>query len=170
MTTTATVPTFESLYETYYRRIYQHALRLVRHVQDAEDVTQDTFVKVYQALPSFDPTGGSITGWLYRIATRTALDHLRKARPGRVCSLDALLIEPADVEASDPQTRYNGTTEQAMTALRRLQPHYRNTLILHGMGFTLVELAAYFGKTERTVYGWLAEARQALSNQQEQCA
>ena len=170
-TTTTTLPTFESLYETYYPRIYQHALRLVRNVHDAEDVTQDTFVKAFISLPSFDPSRGSVVTWLYTIATHAAYDYKRRSQVrASTYSLDDLMYEVADEEQADPQTRYNGSTEQAVTALKYMQPHYREALLMRGAGYSLDELAAHFGKTERTIRGWLTEARHMLTDEQEECA
>jgi RNA polymerase sigma-70 factor (ECF subfamily) len=172
--TEITIPTFESLYQTYYTPIYQRVLRIVRNPHDAEDVTQETFLKVLEALPTFDSSrgSGSVVGWLYTIAVRTAIDATRRRQVrGSTCSLDALAYEPADRAHTDPQTRYTSTIEQAMTALQRLQPHYREVLLLQGAGYSLKELAAHFDKAERTIRAWLTEARQqCLSQETEACA
>lgn len=170
MTTVPTVPTFETLYEAHYARIYQRVLSLVRNVQDAEDVTQDAFCKALAALPRFDPSRGSVGGWLYRIATNAARDHLRKRRAGPLLSsLDDLANELADHEQSDPQTRYV-TVEQAATRMRRLQSHYRETLTLRGLGYSIQEIAARLDRSERTVQDWLTEAHHVLSLLSEDCA
>ncbi len=81
---------YRFLVERYQRKIYNLALRLVRQVEDAEDVLQETFLSAYRALPKFK--GDSAFGtWLYRIATNFALMKLRGKKPVFV-SLD----EPRD--------------------------------------------------------------------------
>src|SRR5215469_11368110 len=139
MMTKTTIPTFESLYQTYYTSIYQRVLRIVRNPHDAEDVTQETFLKALEALPSFDPSrgSGSVVGWLFTIAVHTAIDATRRRQArGSTCSLDGLAYEPADSAYTDPQTRYSSPIEEAMTALQRLQPHYREALLLRGAGYS----------------------------------
>ncbi len=72
-TTTPAISTFDSLYESYRGKVYRVILRLVQNPSDAEDLTQETFLKVQSSLPHVKRTE-SVTSWLYRIATNTALD------------------------------------------------------------------------------------------------
>jgi RNA polymerase sigma-70 factor (ECF subfamily) len=163
--------TIEQLYETYYTPLYQRVLRIVRNTADAEDVTQDTFLKAMMALPTFDPSRGSMVGWLYTIAVRTAINHTRRAHVRTsACSLDALYVEPPDQAQSDPQMRYDDATKRDLAVLQQLPPRYREVLYLHGAGYSLKELAAHFGRSTRTMRTWLAEARVALHEQREVCA
>jgi RNA polymerase sigma-70 factor, ECF subfamily len=92
---------FECLFRQFQSEVYGWIVRLVRDPAAAEDLTIDTFWKIYRARGRFDP-GRSFGAWARRIATNTALNHLAKTRveTGVVASLDG---EPT--EACDPGER-----------------------------------------------------------------
>ncbi|HEX2493001.1 MAG TPA: sigma-70 family RNA polymerase sigma factor, partial [Steroidobacter sp.] len=72
------VRAFEALVVKYQRRVARHVARFIKSADDVEDVVQDVFVRVYRGLTSF--RGDSqFYSWLYRIASNTALNHLRRA-------------------------------------------------------------------------------------------
>lgn len=81
-----------TLMARYQNRIYRYLLRLVRQPADAEDLFQQTWIRVAEKIRSFD-TSRSFDAWLFTLARNLAFDHLRRMRPS---SLD----EPADPEAS----------------------------------------------------------------------
>jgi RNA polymerase sigma-70 factor (ECF subfamily) len=83
---------FARLVEAYSGVIYRLAIKMLENSQDAEDVLQDTFIKAYRALPSFDGRS-SLSTWLYRIATNEALMLLRRRKHVSI-SLD----DPSDGE------------------------------------------------------------------------
>jgi RNA polymerase sigma-70 factor (ECF subfamily) len=68
---------FALLLDKYQERIYWHVFRIVNRHEDADDVSQNTFIKVWTALPSFRADSALYT-WIFRIATNEALSHLRK--------------------------------------------------------------------------------------------
>ena len=70
---------FEQLFRDYRQRILNYVYRLVGDGALAEDLTQQAFVKAYQALPRM-PADANRRSWLYRIATNTCYDHLRRKR------------------------------------------------------------------------------------------
>lgn len=82
-----------TLYVRYRRKILNYAYRFVGDREMAEELTQETFVKVVEHLPRYRPTG-SVAGWIYRIAHTTALHTLRDRRTHRAVSLD----EPVALE------------------------------------------------------------------------
>ena len=69
------IPTFEEIFSRYNTQIYNYLLGMVGNPEQAQDLTQDTFVKAYRALPRVKEL--ILPAWLYRIATNTALDALR---------------------------------------------------------------------------------------------
>jgi RNA polymerase sigma-70 factor, ECF subfamily len=77
---------FGSLVRRYQTRVHAHVTRMIGHREDALDLTQEVFLKVFQALPRFNPEYKFST-WLFRIAGNAAIDHLRKRRP-KVVPLD----------------------------------------------------------------------------------
>lgn len=78
---------FESLVRRHQRPVVNHLYRQIGHRESALDLAQEVFLKVYLALASFDPAY-RFTTWLYRIASNSAIDHLRKRRPP-TCPLPA---------------------------------------------------------------------------------
>jgi RNA polymerase sigma-70 factor (ECF subfamily) len=71
---------YARLVDTYYQLIYRLALKMLGNPQDAEDILQETFIKVYKNLNKFDGRS-SLSTWIYRIATNEALMFLRKKNP-----------------------------------------------------------------------------------------
>src|SRR5450755_495559 len=109
---------FEQIYDEYKTPIYNYVYHLVGDRELANDLTQDTFLKAFRALPKMGATL-KLSPWLYRIATNTAYDALRRRKLMRWCPLQDLDHEPADLESADPQALY-GTTECVRAALRRM--------------------------------------------------
>ena len=70
-------PAFRSLIEQYKHMVYTLALRIVKNDEDAEEVAQDTFLKVYQSIGSFKGDS-KLSTWVYRIAYHRSLDYLKK--------------------------------------------------------------------------------------------
>jgi len=74
---------FALLVRRYQTRVHAHVAKMIGHREDALDLTQEIFLKVYQALHRFNPEFKFST-WLFRIAGNAAIDHLRKRRPRTV--------------------------------------------------------------------------------------
>jgi RNA polymerase sigma-70 factor (ECF subfamily) len=89
---------FRELYERHYGRVFRLALRYMRSPEDAEDVAQETFIKAYAGLNTFDANlGAGFSAWLNRICVNCAIDHRRKAKRmagGGLIALDDLHREP----------------------------------------------------------------------------
>ncbi len=92
---------FEMLVKRYQQPLFNYIRRMIGNASDAEDLFQDTFMKVYSHLERFRPEG-SFRGWLYRIATNTCRDALRRRKLRRAFSLDTGL-GPGD---APPGERY----------------------------------------------------------------
>ncbi len=132
-------PSFDHLVARYQGPLYRHILALVGDPAQAQDLTQDTFLKVFAALPGTrDPVRPA---WLYRIATNTAYDALRHRRrltwvpfaPGD----DARWVAPG----TDLSTRC-ADREAVQAALRRLTPSQRACLLLRARdGLSIAEVA-----------------------------
>ena len=154
---------FDLLYLAYYPRVYRWAYRLLHHHEAAEDATQETFLRAWRYLATFDPAKGALSSWLYRMTFQATCDQagFRKARLATI-SLDHLGWEMQDREAADPQTRYAGSAEQVAVALGILPQNERLALALLGSGYREVEIARQVGKTPRTVRNWLASGRTHL--------
>jgi RNA polymerase sigma-70 factor, ECF subfamily len=86
---------FESLFRQHQREVYAWIVRIVRDTGAAEDLTVETFWRIYRARARFNPEG-NFRAWAYRIATNAALDHLRRSRPTQELPADVPCPERAD--------------------------------------------------------------------------
>jgi len=156
------VSTFEEVFRLYHARIYNYVYRIVGNVKDAEDLTQESFLKAYQALMRGDqPT--NLPGWLYRIASNTCLDVLRRRRLIRWQPLENLLaVLSADGERSpEEQVLQSERRTEIECVLAKLPPRYRMYLILREReGFSYQEISAITGDSLDTVKATLYRARE----------
>ncbi len=109
---------FEALFRQHQKEVYSWIVRIVREHGIAEDLTVETFWRIYRARARFNPEG-NFPGWARRIATNAALDHLRSAR--RETEL------PEDLAAApqaDPAIRHE-LRERIRLAFYQLPPKYR---------------------------------------------
>lgn len=128
---------FDLLFERYKHRLQAIAYRYLDSQEEAEDVVQDTFVKVYQSINSFRGTSKFYT-WLYRITTNTAKNYLagkgRKMmhRAVRLDDEQNLVESEALTETDTPENIYEGKELELIinNAVQELEPDVRNTLTL----------------------------------------
>jgi len=122
---------FEELLRRHRRAIFAYAMASTGSRQDAEEITQDVFVKVYRAAHRFD-SRYSFTTWLYAIASNTCKNKFRSRRK-RTVSLDgeAIAVVPISHEA-DPLEAYRKNVEvsEVRNAIDELPPRYRQVLYL----------------------------------------
>lgn len=152
---------FDEFYSTYRAPLYNYIYRLVGDRELADDLLQDTFVKVLRALGNL-PTGPGRTPWLYRIATNTCYDALRRRR------LIAWLPWTRDYTAETvrrgdtPGERY-AVAEGVQDALRAVPLNLRAPLLLHAVhGFCYADIAVALGISEAAVKMRVSRARAAF--------
>lgn len=152
---------FEEVYDTYKTPIYNYVYHLVGNREQADDLTQDTFLKAFKALPKMDASL-KLSAWLYRIATNTAYDALRRRKLIAWMPWQDLDHEPADLDSADPQETI-GTSELVKAALRRMPQHYRAALLLYTReGFSYAEIAKALSIAESGVKMYLSRARHSF--------
>lgn len=110
---------FESLFREHQREVYGWIARIVRDHGIAEDLTVETFWRIYKARARFDPAAGNFRAWARRISTNAALDHLRRTR--RETELPEDVAGPA---VADPAVRRE-TRERIKLAFFQLPAKYR---------------------------------------------
>jgi len=112
--------TLEELYHQYHERVFNLAIHYVQHVEDAEEITQDVFVKVHDKLSSF--RGEADVGtWIYRIAINTSLDYLRARKSGkRAFWLRVVSIHGKSKEQEPGNSLHPGITMEHKEALSNL--------------------------------------------------
>lgn len=148
---------FNPLVAYYAPRIRAYLHRMVRHRQEAEDLTQETFLKAYRSLGRFD-AGRSFRRWLYTIATNTGLNALRsRQRRGVAVELDP------DALPQHGSVAPSAEKERLEAALAGLAPRARQLVTLHyHEGFTLAEAGAVLGIGEGAAKVALCRARRQL--------
>jgi RNA polymerase sigma-70 factor, ECF subfamily len=166
---------FETLVSRHERRVYSLALRMLRHQEDAEDVTQQTFLSAVENLNGFRGEA-SFSTWLLRIATHAALKVIRKRRGLKTVSLDGA-PDPAEPKGAPPHPDFIAdwrlSPEQLVQkhetwrlldeALARLDEKHRSVFLLRDVeGFSVQETAAALGLTAANTKVRLLRARLQL--------
>jgi RNA polymerase sigma-70 factor (ECF subfamily) len=155
-----------AFFERHYGRISTYLLSMVRNSAEAEDLTQETFLRAYREMGSVkDPE--AMPAWLYRIATNAAVDRLRQrsSLAGRQAGLDPAVIEFPDPEAL---TLEKGLEQKEMSAcvqrfLTDIPDAYRSVILLHDLhGLSGPEIAEALGIALPTVKMRLHRARLRL--------
>jgi len=163
---------FAELYSTYSRRLFQTILSITRNPQDAEEALQETFLRAYLAIKTFEGKSQIYT-WLTRIALNTALMVLRKQRIRPEVLFD---LQPDDrcetitfeVRDSAPNPEELCVLHQCqlttLRAIRHLRPHLREPIqmrITHG--WSTREISRALNISEAAVKSRIYRARQQLS-------
>ena len=152
-----------TLFDAYNDRIYRYLLRMIRDPAEAEDLTQETFLRAHLRWESLrDPE--AVRGWLYRIATHVCLDRLRQRKPQ--LSLDAEEgTRHADSAAPSAQELFEReeTSRCVQHCLDFIPDTYRAVILLHqAHSLTATEIAALLGLPLTTVKMRLHRARRML--------
>jgi RNA polymerase sigma-70 factor (ECF subfamily) len=153
---------FEALYRRYDTEVFRFLARLLGDSALAEDVLQDTFMRVYRGRSRFDPTR-RFRPWLYRIARNAAANAVRARKKVKFVKEDA----GGEAHKSDRLSReLDGAMAHAQTrgALESLTQEHRTLLLQrHQLGMKLKELAASYDCTERTIRNRLHAAADELA-------
>lgn len=158
---------FESLYVSYRPRVWSLCLRMTGNPDDAEDLTQETFVRLFQKLDTFRGDSAFCT-WLRRIAINVVLLRFQKASRRHETSMEALAA--LDTTTGRPhQMEFGGFDPSLMSAIDRitlqraidqLPPGFRAVLILHDIqGYEHVEISELMGCSIGTSKSQLHKAR-----------
>ena len=151
---------FSALVARYQRKSFWIAFHVLGRVEDARDVTQEAFVRVYRSLHKFD-FGRNFYTWFYRIVMNLAIDQLRKNRSARAASLDDFGDGlPGNQEASMPAERKE-TRGMVWHVLDRLDKKFKAVLVLRDIhGMSCREIAPILSVTHATVRWRLHRGRQ----------
>jgi RNA polymerase sigma-70 factor, ECF subfamily len=146
------------LYLRYKDNVYGYVLSFVRDQHEAEDITQQVFLKLISVIHKYRPREVPFTSWLLRVARNVALDHLRRRR-SLACEDVYDASQPSD-ELGDDRRR---GLEHALVSL----PHeQRNVIVLrHLVGLSPGEIATHMGRTESSIHGLHHRARQSLKRE-----
>lgn len=122
---------FARLFEEYSAPIHNYVLRMVGDADRAADITQDTFIKAYRKLNTVTEAT-STRSWLYRIATNTAIDDMRRRRMVTPMGDDAPTFANRPDPRPGPEAQVMAATldERIQRALMQLRPNHRQCLLL----------------------------------------
>jgi len=163
---------FALLVRRHEQRAWRVARNLVASDDDAQDLAQEAFVRVFKNLASFD-FQYPFTTWLYRIVTNLAIDHLRRRRPAT--STSAFDSEDgdwdlADVNMGQPSQglEQGEVAAEVRDVLASLAPHFQSVLVLRELeGLPCTEIARIVGATHVTVRWRLHRGRKLFQEEWE---
>lgn len=165
---------FERLIELHRAKIYAMILAMTKNKTDAWDLSQDVFIKAWQALPSFERRA-SFSTWLFRIAHNTVYDWARRKKPQEELNEEVFsssqLVESAPTTPSHPPTPDQALyqkerAERIAQAIAKLSKKHREIILLREVqGFDYSEIASILDITRGTVMSRLHYARQILQSE-----
>jgi len=151
---------FEALLVEYERPVFNAAFRMLNNRDDARDVTQTVFLKVFENFAQFDPSRRFFS-WIYRITLNESINWL-----GKENRLEPLLYETADEgKGPDEELESARLSSKVQAALMSIGTDYRSVVILkHFLGCSYVEISDILDVPEKTVKSRLYTARQQLKD------
>lgn len=163
---TPAAPETPAFFEAYYERILRYVQSMVHNAPEAEDLTQEAFLRAYKERESLRESG-ALVAWLYRIATHVALDKLRQRARQAPKEAD---VDVAEIDLPDREsvTLQQGLEQGEMSAcvqeyVANLPDHYRSVILLHDTeDLTGSEIAELLDLPLATVKMRLHRARQRL--------
>lgn len=146
------------LYDRFSSKMYGVCLRYTENNEDANDVMQEGFIKVYKSLSKFRAEG-SFEGWIRRIFINTSIEHYRKkVKLYKVTEVQENTIEDPEVDVLDSLA-----TKDILNIVNELSPGYKQVFNMHVVeGYSHKEIADLLGITEGTSKSQLARAKAVL--------
>ncbi len=167
---------WEEIVQRYNRRIYNICYRFAGSPDDAQDLTQDVFIKMYRTLNSYDVERGAFMTWVTTITRNLLVDHFRKSKQDRMTdSLDSApsqhedampLSEQIPDKTAPPDSRVHSreTRETIHRALQKLSPDLREAVILRDLqDMDYREIATVLKVPEGTVKSRINRGRAELA-------
>jgi len=160
---------WESLLRAYTRKIYNLCYRFTGRAEEAEDLTQEVFIKVFQTLRTFDSAQGSFSTWLHRVARNHLVDHYRRTRKDRMTGsieedLEWISEKPSAGSGPSDHVEARERKEQLQQALDRLSPDLREAVVLRDLhDLDYLEIAQVLGVPEGTVKSRINRGRLELA-------
>jgi RNA polymerase sigma factor (sigma-70 family) len=150
----------KQLYETYYGRLLAICLRYSNNSEDARDILNEGFVKVFRFLDRYK-IGTSLDGWMRRIMINSSIDFYRKEMRHRSDDIETAQYKIAE----DTDIASNYTAQEILKAIQLLPPAYRAVFNLYAIeGYSHKEVADALGITESTSRSNLVKARVKLKD------
>jgi RNA polymerase sigma-70 factor (ECF subfamily) len=157
---------FDQLVKKYQRQVYGLCYRMLGDADEAADAAQESFVKAYNALPSFRQDAQFLT-WVFRIANNACIDASRRRSTRKADSLDEMMEVAPEIPSDGPSPEESAIkkheAERVREAILRVPERYRAALVMFYMnGLTIREISKALGRPEGTVKSDLHNAREIL--------
>ena len=166
---------WEEIVRLHNRRIYNLCYRFTNSAEDAQDLSQDVFIRIYRTLASYDVEKGAFATWITTLTRNLLVDHFRRSKQDRVTdSIDAGLREEEDSLSLSDRLEDKGpspddhlaskeTQELVQQALARLSPELREAVILRDLqDMDYKEIAMVLRVPEGTVKSRINRGRMEL--------
>ena len=167
---------WEEIVQRYHRRIYNICYRFAGSAEDAQDLTQEVFIKMYRTLKTYETERGAFMTWVTTITRNLLVDHFRKSKQDRMTdSLDTAPSEHEDAMPLSEQIHDRGLTPDARAqsgevketvhrALQKLSPDLREAVILRDLqDMDYKEIATVLKVPEGTVKSRINRGRAELA-------
>jgi RNA polymerase sigma-70 factor (ECF subfamily) len=167
---------WEEIVQRFHRRIYNICYRFAGSAEDAQDLTQEVFIKVYRTVGSFDGEKASFNTWLTAVTRNLLVDHFRRTRNERATdSMDApqggeedgaTLWERLATDSPSPQVHVESRERREMVhrALQEISPDLREAVILRDLqDMDYAEIAQVLNVPEGTVKSRINRGRAELA-------
>jgi len=167
---------WEEIVQRYHRRIYNLCYRFAGSADDAQDLTQEVFIRMYRTLNSYDVGRGAFMTWITTLTRNLLVDHFRKTKNDRLTdSLDATASDHEDAmplgdripdggPPPDSGVQSRETKETVHQALQKLSPELREAVILRDLqDMDYREIATVLKVPEGTVKSRINRGRAELA-------
>ncbi len=144
---------FDQLFLAHYDRVYGILFRLLGNRDEAEDIAQEVFLKLYQNPPANQQ---NIAGWLYRVATNLGYNAIRDRK--RLWSRQRWLVESEPMPPSSQQVESAEERDLVRQVLAKMTPQQGQLLLLRHMGMSYAEIAEAVGVKQSSVGKMLERA------------
>ncbi len=143
---------FAELYEIYFDKIYRYIALKIGDRTEAEDMTQQVFLKAMKSIPAYKSTKVPFSAWLYRIAHNQTVDHFRKSGRQKSCELTEEITPSDPSENPERETELKMDIENLVTAAKKLTKSQREVISLRfSSDLPIAEVARIMGKSEGAV-------------------
>jgi len=158
---------FDALYGRYVSRVYRYVRLRVAEEQDALDLTQQVFLKAFDALPRYRLSASPFAAWLFRIARNAVADHHRRHKISIAWDLLPQSLHPLASDDPEETALRHESIEALHASVEALDVYRRELLALRfASELTVREIAVTLGKPEATVKSDLRRTLQRLKGQQ----
>ena len=157
------IPAYEQLVDRHLRSVFRLCNRLLGDRHEAEDLTQESFARLWQSAPNWRPIGGGVPAWLHRVATNLCFDRLRRQRE---ITVDILPEQTDQSPCAVKRLEAHQLEEGLQTCLARLPDRHRAALLLsYYEGYSNLLAAQIMDMNIKAFESLLLRARRRMSQE-----